>query len=131
MNRFQLFLKFKTFYASSGFGEPPESKIVWDVTEDDIALITWLHENVGSLRDYTYNIPMRGHGWGIHECHEHDKDIEAYAWRKVNHYGPVGKYGYWLQVDDPDKAVLLKLSGILDSRDRGPSWSRASLDYQQ
>lgn len=130
MNRFQLYLKFKTSYTASYFSGHTESKEVWDLTRDDIALITWLNENVGRPLDCSYNIPMRGVGWSIHECHEHDEDIEAYAWRKTHPYGPVGKYGYWLQVDDPNKAVLLKLSGILDSRDRGPSWMRASLDYR-
>jgi len=94
-------------------------------------LVEWLQVNVGKFDGFTYSLPMRGDGWIICEGHGEDDMIDDYGWRKLYpNYVPKGRFGFWLEIMDEEKAVLLKLSGLLDNRLRGHPDNEMSLDYE-
>ena len=128
-NRFQLYIERKTVHQS--YYQPNNgSYLVWQVTEFDHNLVEWLKSHVGEAHTFEYRIPMYGNGWKICECHGEDDDMDDFSWRRLNPYTPKGKYGFWLSIDDDEKAVLLVMSGLLDGRPRGPKWYPESLDYE-
>lgn len=102
---------------------------IWRVSAWDAKLVNWLRENVGKASGGYFALPLRGEGWMISEGYNGDDYLDDWAWRGYNLYSPKGEYGYWLQIDDDDKAVLLHLSGLLDDRPRGKHYHLASLDY--
>lgn len=80
----------------------------------DIALVQWLVANVGPATSELYRLPQMGDGWSITAGHEHDMDPYDYHYRHFpdSKYEPNGRYGYWLQLDDANAAIL-KLNGLL------------------
>ncbi len=87
----------------------------WSISERDRLLVQWLIDNVGAVDSDLYKLPLFGKGWAISEGYDEDPHLMDYYYRKwpsgVN-YVPRGKYGFWLELDETNAAIL-KLNGLL------------------